>query len=326
MDLLRTKLVFFGTPAFAAATLETLVSAGYAVAAAVTAPDRPVGRSSVPVAPPVKLTAIRLGIPVLQPGKLSTLPDLVRSQEPLLGVLFAYGRILPPRVLEMFPRGILNIHPSLLPRYRGPAPVAWAVMDGATATGVTVIVLDDQMDHGPILGQRQVAILPAETAEQLTIRLAEVGTTLLLSLLPRYLSGSLRALPQTDAGASVTRELRRDDGAIVWERSARELYNQYRACNPWPGFYTWFDDRRLKLLDVEVHDAILPAKTPGTLEAADGKITVATVSGALVIGRVQLEGGVPLAASAWLRGHPDAQGTLLRSLRQPIPTRSPADG
>ena len=293
--------------------------------AVVTAPDRPRGRSGAPVAPPVKLAAARLGIPVLQPGKLSTLPVLVRPQEPLLGVLFAYGRILPPQVLQMFPHGILNIHPSLLPRHRGPAPVVGAILDGSTTTGVTIMILDDQMDHGPILGQQRVTIAPEETAQQLTSRLAEVGTTLLLSLLPRYVSGALHPHPQPAAGATVTRELRREDGAIVWERSARDLYNQYRACDPWPGFYTWLGSRRLKLLDVGLDDAVSPVRKPGILQAADGKVVISAAAGALVIGRLQFEGGVPIEASAWLRGHPDALGARLRTPQPPAPTRSPAD-
>lgn len=322
----QSRVVFFGTPAFVVPTLEALVAAKYPVVAVISGPDRPLGRHHQVVQPSVVRAAIRLGLPVEQPLRLATLPDRLRQLQPTVGVLFAFGRLLPPAVVAAFPRGILNIHPSLLPRYRGPSPVAQAIADGATETGVSVMLLDDQMDHGPVLAQQTTAIAPDETAEQLTVRLAQLGTLVLLSVLPPYLARTLIPVPQPEVGATYTRALRRDDGAVDWQQPAVRIYNQYRALKPWPGLFTWWNQRRLKLLDVTPLFGVDQQGRPGAVAVIDGALAVFAGRGALAIKLLQIEGKGAVAADAWLRGHPQFVRQCLRSQPLPSPSQSPAGG
>lgn len=322
----QPRVVFFGAPAFVVPTLEALVAAEYPVVAVISGPNQRVGRHRQLVAPPVVGAAIRLGVPVEQPLKLAALANRLRELRPLVGVLFAYGRLLPKAVVAAFPHGILNIHPSLLPRYRGPSPVAQAIRDGATETGVSVMVLDEQMDHGPVLAQRATTIAPSETAEQLTARLARLGTLALFSVLPPYVAGTLTPVPQSETGATYTRSMTRDDGAVNWQHPAAHIYNQYRALQPWPGLFTWWNQRRLKLLDVVPLAGLHEHGVPGQVAIIGGTLAVFAGSGALAIHRLQVEGKAAVAADAWLRGHPQFARTVLRSQPPPAPSQSPAGG
>ena len=249
------RVVFMGTPEFAVPVLEALVEApDVEVPGVVTPPDRPGGRGRNPVQSPVKSYALARSLPVLQPQSLrpEAAQRALASLSPDVIVVAAYGRILPPPVLAMPPHGCLNLHPSLLPRHRGPAPVVTAILEGDRSTGVTLMQLDQGMDTGPLISSQRVELTGSEDAETLTRRLFQLGARLLLDNLGPWVAGELTARPQIDAESTVTRKVERDDGRADWTMSAEQLERRCRAYKPWPGLYTQWDGKILKLLDVTV--------------------------------------------------------------------------
>lgn len=303
-------LVFFGSPPLAAELLKKLVEKKFRVIAAVTQPDRPAGRTLALQPPAVKIAAEQFGIRVLQPTNLIDALATLQALQPVVGVLFAYGRILPTSWLDVFPSGILNLHPSLLPRYRGPSPVSQAILDGVTETGVSVIRLDEQLDHGPIVGQQVCEIPPDVTADQLLTRLLGQGSDLLIELLPRYLAGKIQPRPQDETLATYTRPVSREDGRIDWSDTAEAVYRKYRATFPWPGVFTTWQNRRLKLLELSpIPSALQPSA--GTVVGDGGRLVVACSQGAVSVGRLQLEGKSPVDGKDFLRGHPSFAGSRL---------------
>src|SRR3954447_15140042 len=244
------RILFLGTPTFAAWPLRRLVDAGHEIVGVVTQPDRPAGRSRALQAPPVKQVAVELGIPFLQPPTLrdESVVDLLRALRPDVGVVAAYGEILRRVVLEIPPLGYLNIHPSLLPLYRGPAPVAAAIRNGDSAAGVSVILLERAMDAGPILVQATVPLDGSEHTGPLTDRLFELGADLLVKALPLYATGELQPTTQDHDRATFTKMLTRDDGRLDWSLPAVELERAVRAFDPWPGTWTTLDGQPLKIL------------------------------------------------------------------------------
>ncbi len=301
------KVIFFGTPEFALPSLRRLAASPHEVALVVSRPDRPVGRHQVLTAPPVVEMARKLGLPVVQPGSLKK-PDVLerlREAGADVGVVVAYGKLIPPAALEVLPRGYVNLHPSLLPRHRGPSPIQWALASGDRVTGVTTMLLDEGMDTGPILLQRRVPIEPGETAEELGSRLAEVGAELVLETLDGLEDGSVVPTPQPEEGATVSPMLRRSFGKIDWEMSARRLVNRLRAFTPWPGLYTKFRGGRLKIHGLEeVRPAPPGTEEPGTILHADaGGIVVRCGGGSAVrITELQREGRRRMPADAFLIG------------------------
>lgn len=307
------RVVFMGTPEFALPTLRGLYQRGYQIAAVFTRPDRPAGRGRKPTPSPVKELATRLGLPVYQPATLRrpAAAELLRNLQPEAIVVAAYGLILPREVLEIPPHGCLNVHPSLLPRWRGPSPVAFAILAGDEYTGVTVILMDEGMDTGPILARSDpVPIGPEDTTATLTPKLAEIGAELLLETLPRWAAGEVTPEPQDDSKATYSRLLTKADGAIDWERSAEEVWRMVRAFDPWPGAYTRWQGRLLKIL------ACRPVpgnsgRPPGTVVPFDSGAAVQTGDGLLRLERLQLEGRRPLAIDEFLRGYPAFIGSRL---------------
>lgn len=303
------SVVFFGTPDYAAITLEKLVSSGIRVAAAITQPDSPIGRSRKISLSPVKIAATRLNIPVYQPRRRADFDEVIKKLTPSVGVLFAYGKILPRTLLESFPAGILNIHPSLLPRYRGPSPVQQAILDGSECTGVSIIRLDEAVDHGPILSQVRAKIEKNERCDDVLTRLAALGTEELIRVLPGYLAGNLKLVAQRDAEATYTKPLTRNDGHIDWSKPAEQIIRQYRACYPWPGLYTVWNHKRLKILDLQVTS--ITGFRLGEVTCRDHNLVVACGSGAVMLVTVQPEGGNEMSATDFLRGHPTICGSIL---------------
>ena len=247
------RVVFMGTPAFVTPVLDALCGAAdVSVAAVYAPPDRPRGRGRSPEMPPVKTHALELGLNVLQPESLRSAQ--VRSELQALApdviVVAAYGKFLPPRVLSTPPHGCLNLHPSLLPWYRGPSPVPSTILGGDRLTGVTLMLLDEGMDTGPIIAQAEYPLSGEETAETLTGALFARGSDLLIENLDPWVSGTLQLCPQDEARATVTRKLEREDGRADWMLSAIELSTRRRAYTPWPGLYTHWDGKMVKLLDV----------------------------------------------------------------------------
>ncbi len=306
-----------GTPASVVPVLRRIhAMPDVEMAAAVTPPDRPRGRGRQPEPPPVKDAASQLGIPVLQPPNLRG--DSVWSQlaelEPDVIVVAAYGRFLPKPVLELPPHGCLNIHPSLLPRHRGPSPVATAILEGDQVTGVSLMLLDEGMDTGPVAAQSEVSLDGTETAGELTERLFDIGGQLLETHLGLWVSGGLKAEPQIDGLATVTRKLERTDGLIDWSLPAEQLARACRAFTPWPGLYAEWEGRTLKVLEASaLSEFEIGSASPGQAAASQsaGGLSVMTGDGLLVLKRVQLEGRRPVTAEEFLRGYPEIAGASL---------------
>jgi len=300
-DTFRT--VFMGTPDFALATLEVLIESGCQLVGVYTQPDRPKGRGNKLAAPPVKELATRHGIPVFQPLKLRDPAAVKQLRElaPDLIVVVAYGQILPKPVLAIPRYGCINVHASLLPKYRGAAPINKAIIDGATETGVTTMLMDVGLDTGAMLVKRRTAIGAVETAGQLHDRLALLGREALLETLKRLCAGELVAEPQDDALSCYAPLLKKEDGLIDWTQSATAVHNLVRGLDPWPGAYTLLGDEVLKIAATRVEEEL--SGPPGAIlrAAADG-VRIACGSGALVIGELQLPGKKRLAAGDFLRG------------------------
>lgn len=292
------RVLFYGTPAFALPTLRGLL-ARHTVVAAVTQPDRPAGRGRRPTAPAVKQLALERGVPVLQPERLREpgWPERLAPYDPDVAVVVAFGQILPRAVLDVPRRGSINVHASLLPRYRGAAPVAWAVIRGERETGVTTFVMDEGMDTGSILLQRPLAIGPEETAGELATRLAEGGATLLLETLERL--DAITPIPQDPSRATLAPRLRKGDGALDWRRPAAELAALVRGVNPWPGATAATPRGPLTIWRAR---AVPGAGEPGLLVPVGDTLAVGTGGGLLLPLEVQPESRRPMPWPAYLRG------------------------
>ena len=307
------RIVFMGTPRFAVPTLEALATqTSYELVCVVTQPDRPAGRERKLVASPVKEAALARGLPVWQPATLRD-PQAVeklRALSPTLIVIAAFGQILRPDVLAIPPKGCLNVHASLLPRWRGAAPIPAAILAGDEETGVTVMLVDEGMDTGPILAQTPLSIDPTDTTGSLTERLAALGADLLIQTLPVWLAGEIQPRPQDHGQATTCRPLRKEEGWLDWTRPAVQLSRQVRAYNPWPGAYTTWQGQRLKVLraaPVEWRGA----QPPGQVVTLPGGTAVTTGEGALLLFEVQLAGKRAMSIADFLRGQQEFLGSHL---------------
>lgn len=298
------SIVFLGSPAFAVPSLRALASdERFTLSLVVTQPDRPAGRGRRTKAPAVKEAAQELGLPVFQPESLRD-PDAVArlaAAKPDVLVVVAYGEILRRAVLDLPPHGCLNVHPSLLPRYRGSAPVQAAILNGDAETGVSIIKLIRRMDAGPIVAQRRVPLDGTETAGALSEHLAELAGTMLPDVVASWVAGSLTATPQDDSAATYTRELTPADARIDWRKSAVEIERLVRAMQPWPKAWSVLEGRRLAVLACDISQEA-SKDPPGTINAAARFPTVATGTTDLVLLRVQPEGRREMAAQDWVRG------------------------
>jgi methionyl-tRNA formyltransferase len=301
------KVVFFGTPEFAVPTLEKLAASRHEVVLVVSRPDRPVGRHQVLTAPPVVESAKSLQIECFQPKNLKSddVDSRLRESGAEAVVVVAYGKLIPERLFEIPRHGFINLHPSLLPRHRGPSPIQWALVCGDRATGVTTMQIDEGMDTGPILLQRRVQIEPDETAEILSPRLAELGAELIVRTIDELEEGTLKPRAQPADGANTTPMLRRNFAKIDWSMPARQLINRLRGFTPWPGLYTKFRGGRLKIhgLD-EVKPPPRGQEEPGTVIAAepDGVVVRCGRGTAARITEVQHEGRRRMPVDAFLIG------------------------
>jgi methionyl-tRNA formyltransferase len=309
---MRYRVVFFGTPEFAVPSLQALLDGPDTVAGVVCQPDKPAGRGQQLQAPPVKRLAEQRGVAVAQPAKVRTaeLPDLLRRWAPDLAVVAAYGRILPAAVLEAPRLGCINVHASLLPKYRGAAPIQWALLRGETTTGVTIMRMNERMDEGDMLLQRATAIEPGETYGALQHRLAALGAAALMETLAGLHAGTLRATPQDDAAATYAPMIRKSDGAIDWTQPAQAIAWRVQAFNPWPSAFTTHGGRLLKLHRARALSETASA-APATVLALGDVIRVATGSGVLGIDELQLEGKRALGAREFARGSGLAVGDRL---------------
>ena len=308
------RVVFMGTPGFAVPVLEALVTP-YDLVGVVTQPDRPAGRGRKLAASPVKEAALARGAPLLQPTTLRSpeaLEQLV-AWRPDMIIVAAFGQLLRLEVLDLPPHGCLNIHGSLLPRYRGAAPIPAAILAGDEITGVTIMRMDEGLDTGPILSQAQQPIAPDDTTGSLTAKLADLGAELLLETLPRWLSGQIEPQIQDDTLATYCGGLRKADGHLDWSRSVRYLDRQIRACDPWPGAYTRWQGQRLKVLRARPHPGWCEDGQPGEVVETEAGLGVVTGEGLLELVEVQPAGKKPMPAAAFAHGQRDLVGRRLES-------------
>jgi methionyl-tRNA formyltransferase len=306
------RIVFLGTPAFAVPTLLALARE-HQVAGVVTQPDRRAGRGRKLIASPVKEAAQTQGVPVYQPTSLRTPEARARlaSWQPEVITVAAFGQILDASVLALPPHGCLNIHASLLPRYRGAAPIPAAILAGDAVTGVTIMQMDEGLDTGPILAQVECSINCGDTTSTLTAKLAELGAQLLIETLPGWLSGTVGAQPQDDSKATYCRTLKKEDGRLDWAQPAAYLSRQVRAFDPWPGTFTAWRGRRLKVLSARARPEREGAGPTGRVVDLDPGVGVMTGEGLLELLKVQPAGRQPMAATAFARGQRDLIGSLL---------------
>ena len=308
------RLVFMGTPEFAVPALAALLDAGHDVVGVYTQPDRRSGRGRRLSAPPVKTFAEDRRLPVFQPASLredAEARHAIAELAPDAIIVAAYGLFLPEDTLAVPRLGCLNIHPSLLPRHRGPSPVATAILEGDQTTGVTIMLLDEGMDTGPILAQRETPIAPKETCDNLTARLFDIGANLLVETLQQWNAGHISPIPQNDANATITKRLQRADGRIDWNQPADSIARQIRAFTTWPGTFTTWRARTLKILEAEPLNAT-HADPPGKVVGMNGAgVATFTGQGALRLMRVQMEGRRASSAADFARGYPDFVGSVL---------------
>ena len=299
------SLVFMGTPEFAVASLRGLLAAKAPISLVVTQPDRPKGRGKKIVAPPVKLLAEAEGIPVYQPQKVKSGEAIERiaALAPACIVVVAYGQLLSAEILALPQLGAVNVHASLLPKYRGPAPIHWALIRGEEKTGITTMLMDTGMDTGDILLQREVPIGPKDTAGTLHDRLAEEGAKLLVETLHLLKKGTVVPRAQDDSQASLAPMLVKEDGEIDWNEEAKKICCRIRGLDPWPGGFTFWQGKRLKLFGCQPLAKARQAK-PGTVIAVnEGGLEVASGKGAVLIKTLQLEGRRSLPVADFLRGY-----------------------
>jgi len=298
------RIVFMGTPIAAASSLERLLQGPDTVVGVVTQPARPAGRGQKEAPTPVRRAAEGRRIPLLAPEKIRdpAFFEALKSLAPALVVVVAYGRILPQSILDLPPRGCLNVHYSLLPRYRGAAPIAWAILNGEEKSGVTTMRLVEKMDAGPIFLQREIPLAPDETAASLEARLIPLGAELLLETIRRLKEGNLTPRPQREEDATYAPMLKKEDGEIEWSQRAQEIERRVRALYPWPSAFTWWQGRLLKIY----RSAVIQAGEEGALgevvRADGGGLWVATGRGLLGLEEVQLENRKRLGATEFLKG------------------------
>jgi methionyl-tRNA formyltransferase len=304
------NLIFMGTPEFAVPPLRKLIEAGHTVRAVFTQPDRPVGRKQTITPPPVKVFAEQCGLAIFQPEKIKT-TEARQQFEPLLceadaGVVAAYGRILPVWMLEAPRYGFINVHSSLLPKYRGAAPINWALARGERTTGITIMQMDAGLDTGAILLQRATSIGDEETAPQLTVRLAELGADLLIEALSKLERGELTPRPQNDVEASYAPMLKREDGQVDWQLTAQEIRDRLRGFQPFPGCYTFLNNQRLEILraTAELLESAAAQAEPGMICEITKNDFAVICGGAtrLRIHEVQLAGKRAMPARDFING------------------------
>jgi len=307
------KIIFFGTPEFAIPSLRMILQEGYEVAAVATAPDKPGGRGQKILSPPVKEYAIQKSIPILQPRNLrdQTFIDELKNIAPDVMVVVAY-RILPPEVFTIPQRGAFNLHASLLPKYRGAAPINWAIIRGEKETGVTTFFLEEKVDTGNIILQARCPIGEQETAGDLHDKLAEIGSEVVLHTIGLIEQGKAKPIPQDNSLVSSAPKLTRETGLIDWTADATSVHNLVRGLSPVPAAYTYLGDSMLKLYRTSIID-ITVSDNPGTIMKADAELHIATGKGVIKILELQKEGKKRMDAASFLRGTQFTPGQRLHS-------------
>ena len=308
------RIVFFGTPAFAIPALKNLLQGPDEVGAVVTQPDREKGRGRKVIPSPVKELALQHGLTLFQPEKVreEAFQEKIKSLHPDLFVVVAYGQILPKSLLKIPKHGAVNIHASLLPKYRGAAPIPWAILKGERLTGVTTMMMDEGMDTGDILLQTEIPIGDEETSETLQDRLALLGAQLLLEIVRGMKAGNIHPIQQDHSKATYAPPLKKEDGQIDWGKEAKEIDRQVRALNPWPGAFTEWNGQLLKIYKGEVREETSERKAGIVSWVGSNFIEVGTGKDSFLIKEVQLEGKRRMSVRDFLAGHPVPVGTVFK--------------
>lgn len=318
MEKEKTKIVFMGTAEIAKEILESLVRSGYAISAVVTQPDKKTGREQETKFGPVKEFSVSNKITVFQPDKLDEEAiKKIKDLDPDLIVVIAYGKIIPKEILEIPKYKSINIHPSMLPKFRGPSPIQNAILAGEKETGITIMLVDEKMDHGDILVQTKVLIYPNETTETLSQKIAPVSSRLLLEAIPLWIEGKIKPKKQDDTKATYCQLIEREDGHIFWDETAEDIFNKYRAFQPWPGIFSvWEKDgnhSRIKLAKITLQDENQEKKRElGEIFETNNKIGVNTSKGVIILEEIQLEGKKPITIKEFVNGHKDFIGSKLK--------------
>lgn len=301
MTSISNQIVFFGTEDFSLVTLRALITAGYSIAAVVTKPDMPKGRGHAVIAPPVKVLAAEHNIPVLQPQKLSEIIAEIKKIDTPLGVLVSYGKIIPQQIIDLFSPGIINIHPSLLPKYRGPSPIETSLLNGDTHTGISIMQLSAAMDAGPVYTQLPVTTNGNETAEELYDHMGALGAKLLIDTLPAIASGELSPTKQDDSAATYCQLIKKSDSIIDWTKTGASIERQIRAYHEWPQSRTKIGTIEVIITDAQTY--LTSKKAPGTVEVTDTQLFIYASDIALRIKSLKPLGKKEMPIQAFLSGY-----------------------
>jgi methionyl-tRNA formyltransferase len=309
------KIFFMGTGIFASTILEGLINSKFKPISLITQSSKPTGRQHTVLPSPAKKIALAHNIEIHEPEKLSDeIAEYLKKSEIDLIIVADYGRIIPKKILEIPKFGVLNIHPSLLPKYRGPSPIQNAILNGDDTAGVTIMILDEKMDHGPIVSQEEIELKNDLTSPELSKKLAALGEKLLIKILPDFLKGKITAKEQNHEKATYTEIITKEDGRINWQNTAEEIEQQLRAYIEWPGSWTeWKNekgDKKIKIFDVAI--AKDNGKNPGLVYSVNGQLAVQCGFDSLVINQLQLEGKKEILGKEFLRGYPNIIGAILK--------------
>ncbi|MFC1629886.1 methionyl-tRNA formyltransferase [Patescibacteria group bacterium] len=313
------KIIFMGTPEFGAIILEMLCQTEFKPVLVITTPDKPVGRKQILTSPPTKISAKKYKIPVIQPEILANSKSEILNSKPDIIVVASFGQILPKEILEIPKHGTLNVHPSLLPKYRGASPVQHTILNGDKETGITVMLMDEKMDHGKIISTVEYHIPNKINYKKLKEKLANLGSELLIKTIPKWMAGEIKPVEQDHLKATFTKILKKEDGKINWQKPAEFIERKVRALDPWPGTWTIWQKsnnktQRIKILKTRILNSRYPKTYPigKVLVAPQNEVCIQTGNGFLVIEKLQLEGKNITNSEEFLRGHQDFIGTVLK--------------
>jgi len=310
---IEKKIIYLGTSEFSAIILEKFLSK-FNVKAVITQPDRPSGRKQELAETPVKVVAKKNNLKVIQPQKINDESFLKQLEEinADIGILAAYAELIPQNIIDLFPKGILNIHPSLLPKYRGASPIQTAILNGDEKTGVTIIKLVKKLDAGPIIAQKEYPISKDDNNVILHQKLADIGAELLIEILPNYLNEEVGIIEQDETQVTVTKELKKDNGRIDWNKNSGGIERQFRAFFPWPGVFTYYNQKRLKISDLELYMGNIDQKLqPGEVFLdRNNQLLVKCNQGFIVLKNIQIEGKKEITSEEFNKGYKPS-GTIL---------------
>ena len=305
MNSLPYKIVFLGTSDFALPGLKKLIESDFVdLKLVITQPDKIKGRKKIITPPPVKILAQKYNLPIIQPKKIIEAEEKIKAINPEAIILISYGQIIPPEILKIPSKGCLNLHPSLLPKYRGASPIQYTILNGEKETGVTLILMDEKIDHGPIIGYKKIRINPQkEDFPFLKEKLANLGAKLLEEILLPYLKGKIESRPQDDKQATFTKILKRDDGKIDWQKPAEQIERQIRAFRPWPGSFTFWRNKMIKILEAKVIEEENHYPPGKIFLTKNKKMAVQCSQKSLLIEKIQKEGSKIMDGQSFINGH-----------------------